>query len=91
MDHVIVSLDPREDRSWLQSNPAVPTDNAHALDKVGPNLTTKENWSEGIKRLKPRVLIRLIDTHKMDQVGSPSKTQILSIFWLACVCANICV
>ena len=68
VDHLIVSLDPREDRSWLQSNPEVPTDNAHAMDQIGPNLTSKENWSEAIKRLKPRVLIRLIDTHKVDQV-----------------------
>ena len=78
VDHVIVSLDPREDRSWLQSNPTVPTDNAHALDKVGPSLTSKENWSEGIKRLKPRVLIRLIDTHKMEQVSQFQSTEHLS-------------
>ncbi len=35
VDHVLVSVDPREDRSWLQSEPPVPTDNAHQLDTTG--------------------------------------------------------
>ncbi len=64
VDHVVVPVDPKEDRSWLQSAPKVPTDKAHAHDRVGPNMDTPENWSEAVKRLKPRVLQRLIDTHK---------------------------
>ena len=35
VDHVLVRVDPKEDRTWLQSEPAVATDNAHALDKTG--------------------------------------------------------
>lgn len=35
VDHVLVRVDPKEDRTWLQSEPAVSTDNAHALDKTG--------------------------------------------------------
>ena len=35
VDHVLVSVDPKEDRSWLQSLPKVETDNVHALDKTG--------------------------------------------------------
>lgn len=64
VDHVVVPVDPKEDRSWLQTLPAVPTDNAHAHDRIGPNENTPENWSEAVKRLKPRVLQRIIDTHK---------------------------
>jgi hypothetical protein len=64
VDHVLVLVDPREDRSWLQSEPTVPTDNAHIYDTTGPNIDTSENWSEAVKKLKPRVLQRLIDTHR---------------------------
>ena len=46
VDHVQVRVDPREDRSWLQAEPRVPTDNAHAHDAVGPQHDTPENWSE---------------------------------------------
>ena len=38
VDHVLVRVDPKEDRTWLQSEPAVATDNAHALDKTGAAL-----------------------------------------------------
>ena len=64
VDHVLVPVDPREDRSWLQSQPAVSTDNAHRHDSTGPNIDSAANWSEAVKRLKPRVLQRLIDAHK---------------------------
>ena len=64
VDHVLVPVDPREDRSWLQSQPAVSTDNAHRHDSTGPSVDSAANWSEAVKRLKPRVLQRLIDAHK---------------------------
>ena len=64
VDHVLVPVDPREDRSWLQSQPAVSTDNAHRHDSTGPNIDSAANWSEAVKRLKPRILQRLIDAHK---------------------------
>ena len=64
VDHVLVPVDPREDCSWLQSQPAVSTDNAHRHDSTGPNIDSAANWSEAVKRLKPRVLQRLIDAHK---------------------------
>lgn len=38
VDHVLVSCNPREDRSWLQSNPPVFTDGCHALDQTGQRL-----------------------------------------------------
>ena len=64
VDHVLVPVDPKEDRSWLQSQPPVPTDNAHKYDHTGPNVDSAENWSQAVKKLKPRVLQRLIDAHK---------------------------
>ena len=64
VDHVLVPVDPREDRSWLQSQPPVPTDNAHKYNDTGPKVDSVENWSQAVKKLKPRVLQRLIDAHK---------------------------
>jgi len=101
--HVRVRVDPREDRSWLQAAPRVPTDNAHAHDAVGPERDTAgrraggggggargappppppphdavgperdsaENWSEAVKRLKPRMLQRLLDTHRCGPARRP--------------------
>jgi len=71
--HVRVRVDPREDRSWLQAAPRVPTDNAHAHDAVGPERDSAENWSEAVKRLKPRVLQRLLDTHRCGPPGAPKR------------------
>ena len=64
VDHVKVVVDPREDRTWLQSQPHVPTDGTHSFDQIGPAETSAENWSEAVKRLKPRLLQRLIDAFK---------------------------
>ena len=65
VDHVKVVVDPQEDRTWLQESPHVPTDNAHAFDAVGPShLDSPECMSEAVKRLKPRLLQRLIDSYK---------------------------
>jgi ATP-dependent RNA helicase DDX1 len=35
VDHAVVRVDPREDRSWLQSSPEVVTDRVHVLDQTG--------------------------------------------------------
>lgn len=35
VDHVVLEVDPREDRSWLQTSPAVVSDGCHALDATG--------------------------------------------------------
>ncbi|KXZ56945.1 hypothetical protein GPECTOR_1g852 [Gonium pectorale] len=67
VDHVLVRVDPREDRSWLQSKPEVFTDSCHALDKVGPAAASPECLSEATKRLKQRLLQRLIEGLKMEQ------------------------
>ena len=84
VDHVCIRVDPHEDATWLQSNPPVPTDKAHQFDNIGPNVNTPENWSEAVKRLKPRLLQRLIQTFKMDQclIFCRSSTFLFSILVL---------
>ena len=64
VDHVKLVVDPREDRTWLQSEPQVPTDGVHSFDAIGPAEISAENWSEAVKRLKPRLLQRIIDAFK---------------------------
>ena len=39
---------------------------ASACRHAGPHIDSPENWSEAVKRLKPRLLQRLADTLKMD-------------------------
>lgn len=68
VDHVVINIDPREDRTWLQMEPVVDTDGMHAVDPpLSPTSSSKEAWSEAIKRLKPRMLVRLLDTLKAEQ------------------------
>lgn len=81
VDHVCVKLDPLEDRSWLQSNLPTPTDKAHAFDKIGPNINTPECLSEAVKRLKPRMLQRIIDTYKMDQCLIFCRQELYAFGW----------
>lgn len=68
VDHAVVVIDPREDRTWLQSEPRVWTDGVHAPDaELQASSASPEAWSEALKRLKPRLLRRLVDTLKMEQ------------------------
>lgn len=75
--HVVIPVDPSADRSWslpASDDPslAVPTDGIHAKDKIGSNLQSakelsKEEKSEAVKRMKPRMLVSLIDSLRMTQ------------------------
>lgn len=67
VDHLVLEVDPQEDRSWLQSVSGVRTDGCHTFDRVGAGETSQENWSEAVKRLKPRLLQRLVTTLGMEQ------------------------
>ncbi|GFR40732.1 hypothetical protein Agub_g1342 [Astrephomene gubernaculifera] len=69
VDHVLIRVDPREDRSWLQSRPQVYTDGCHALDRLDTSSPSPpaETLSEAVKRLKPRLLVRLLESLKCDQ------------------------
>lgn len=59
------------------------TDNVHKHDAVGPNTASPEALSEAAKRLKPRLLRRLIDAHKMDQA-------LIFCRWVARICLDAC-
>mmetsp|Transcript_9761 Transcript_9761/g.59311 ORF Transcript_9761/g.59311 Transcript_9761/m.59311 type:complete len:703 (-) Transcript_9761:2437-4545(-) len=65
--HAMVQVDPKVDRTWLQSTPEVWTDGCHTFDSLSPDVSSAEGWSEALKILKPRILKRLIDTHNMSQ------------------------
>ena len=69
--HVVVHVDPEADQSWASGPrdglPRPTTDDVHKHDKVGGGVTTQEHWSEGVKRLKPLMLLRIIERLKMSQ------------------------
>lgn len=68
VDHLVVMVDPAEDKTWLQSTPTVWTDAVHALDPPpSPTSSTPEAWSQAVKTLKPRLLRRLVDSLQIDQ------------------------
>eukprot|EP01026_Neomeris_dumetosa_P024663 TRINITY_DN2045_c0_g1_i7.p1 TRINITY_DN2045_c0_g1~~TRINITY_DN2045_c0_g1_i7.p1 ORF type:complete len:708 (-),score=131.19 TRINITY_DN2045_c0_g1_i7:97-2220(-) len=68
VDHVLIRIDPQNDKSWLQSSPTVQTDRCHQFDgRPAPNSTSQAHFSEAVKILKPRMLQKLIDHHKMEQ------------------------
>lgn len=72
VQHVVVRIDPT-DSAWWTSPPAnpIPTDKVHektnnALDHTSLNLN-REDKSYLLKQLKPQILVRLLDSLKMDQ------------------------
>ena len=68
VDHVRVDIDPIADRSWMQAEPRVPDDSVHAgLPPAPPGSETPEHLSLAVKKLKPRLLLRLADALAMDQ------------------------
>ena len=68
VDHLVLHVNPQEDKTWLQSEPNVITDGVHCLQpELSAAASGPEAWSEAVKRLKPRLLQRLVDTLKMDQ------------------------
>jgi ATP-dependent RNA helicase DDX1 len=68
VDHVVIKIDPVDDRTWLQSEPSVETDGVHSVDPpLEPTSSSPEAFSEAVKRLKPRLLVRLLDSLGTDQ------------------------
>jgi ATP-dependent RNA helicase DDX1 len=64
--HVVVHVDPRADRAWAgPQGKGVPTDGVHA--KEGGAGGADAEASQGIKLLKPRMLVSLIDSLGMAQ------------------------
>lgn len=68
VDHLVVMVDPEEDKTWLQSTPTVWTDAVHALEPTpSPTSSSPEAGSQAVKILKPRLLRRLIDSLQIEQ------------------------
>jgi len=65
--HVVVGIDPREDSGWKNYKKPIQTDAVHARDRVGPNQTSPETFSEAVKMMKAEYCVRAIDEHKMDR------------------------
>eukprot|EP00026_Physarum_polycephalum_P004090 Phypoly_transcript_04107.p1 GENE.Phypoly_transcript_04107~~Phypoly_transcript_04107.p1 ORF type:complete len:722 (+),score=91.51 Phypoly_transcript_04107:71-2236(+) len=68
VDHTFVWADPTKDLSWqTQSAHKFKTDGIHRMDNIKPGSTNPETLSEEIKALKPLLLLKIINAHKMDQ------------------------
>jgi ATP-dependent RNA helicase DDX1 len=66
--HVVVHVDPETDTSWSAEGGAkLTTDGVHRQDKWGKGVGSAESWSEGVKRLKPQMLLRIVERLKMTQ------------------------
>ena len=66
--HVLVRADPHADASWATPPLPVPTDDVHKGDgKVAPPLKTAEAASEATKRLKPLLLLEVVERLQMQQ------------------------
>ena len=67
--HVVALVDPVKDTSWQNKalSSKVLHDHIHDRDSKGPGETSKEALSWGVKALKHRYLLKLIEVHKMDQ------------------------
>ena len=68
VDHTLVLVNPEEDRTWLQTKPAVSTDRIHEFDPpLDPTSSGDEAWSQAIKVLKPRLLQRVLQGLEVEQ------------------------
>ena len=65
--HVFINIDPKSDQSWTARVPQyVVTDAVHTADAISAG-TGELELSEGVKRLKPLLLKRIIDEFNMNQ------------------------
>ena len=70
VDHVVVAVDPTDDRSYLQQEPRVWTDRTYDEETFGvlkPTSSSSESMSEALKVLKMRMLKKVLDTLNIDQ------------------------
>ncbi|KAJ8923936.1 hypothetical protein NQ315_006712 [Exocentrus adspersus] len=65
--HVVVKVDPQNDKSWHNLRRHILTDGVHAQDDVRPGNNSPETLSEAVKLLKGEYCIRAIDVHNMDR------------------------
>ncbi|KAJ1528368.1 hypothetical protein ONE63_006786 [Megalurothrips usitatus] len=65
--HVVVKVDPQQDRSWETLRKHILTDGVHIKDNVRPGNNTAETLSEAVKMLKGEYCVKAINEHKMDK------------------------
>lgn len=74
--HVVVPVNPKNDKLWEKLKSHVRTDEVHAKDNTRPGTNSAEMWSEAIKILKGEYTVRAIKEHKMDQAIIFCRTKI---------------
>ncbi|XP_060536122.1 ATP-dependent RNA helicase Ddx1 [Cylas formicarius] len=65
--HVVVPVDPQNDRSWQNLRRHIITDGVHQQDNVRPGNNSPETLSEAVKLLKGEYVIRALCVHNMDR------------------------
>ncbi|XP_030750639.1 ATP-dependent RNA helicase Ddx1 [Sitophilus oryzae] len=65
--HVVVKVDPQNDRMWGNLRRHIMTDGVHQLDNVRPGNNTPETLSEAVKLLKGEYVLKAIEEHNMDR------------------------
>ncbi|CDW54086.1 ATP dependent RNA helicase Ddx1 [Trichuris trichiura] len=65
--HVVVMVDPRNDKRWINLRSHIRTDGIHAGDEIRPGSNTPETLSEAVKRLKGEYALQAIRQNKIDR------------------------
>ncbi|CAH0554042.1 unnamed protein product [Brassicogethes aeneus] len=79
--HVVVKVDPQQDKSWITLRRRIPTDGVHAQDNVKPGMNTPEALSEAVKLLKGEYCVRAIDEHKWSAPSSSVAPRTTATTW----------
>eukprot|EP01119_Soliformovum_irregulare_P021493 TRINITY_DN7167_c0_g1_i1.p1 TRINITY_DN7167_c0_g1~~TRINITY_DN7167_c0_g1_i1.p1 ORF type:complete len:648 (-),score=201.49 TRINITY_DN7167_c0_g1_i1:46-1989(-) len=67
VDYGFVWADPQKIKDWVHPQIKFKSDGIHAKDNTGNQLKSPEGYSEAIKQLKPILLVKIIESLKMDQ------------------------
>ncbi|XP_019756222.2 ATP-dependent RNA helicase Ddx1 [Dendroctonus ponderosae] len=65
--HVVVQVDPQNDRTWQNIRKHITTDGVHHQDNVKPGDNSPETLSEAVKILKGDYVVKAIMEHQMDK------------------------
>ncbi|XP_019880521.2 ATP-dependent RNA helicase Ddx1 [Aethina tumida] len=64
--HVVVKVDPQQDKSWRDNRRQITTDGVHTADNLSYD-NSPEAMSEAVKLLKGTYCVKAIDEHNMDR------------------------
>lgn len=74
--HVVLRVDPRKQTQWKNLETKIQTDGVHYKDVFNPNNPNAETYSEAVKILKGDLVIKAIDSLKIDQAIIFCRTKI---------------